>query len=632
GIAKLLPDDRVDGATLTRAGFHALTTVYASPEQVRGEPIATVSDVYSLGVVLYELLAGRPPFTPEGMTPHELQRRICEDSPARPSVAATTETASTAGLGDASRLRRLLRGELDDIVMMALRKEPERRYTSAEQLSEDLRRYLEHLPVLARRDTFAYRTSKFVQRYRTGVAAAALVAVSLGIGVGAVVTQGRVATRERDRARIAGASAERERVRTQRVSDFLRDMLGAADPSWYATSERPGPRTTVGELLESAGRKVDSDLESEPAVRAAILQTLGRANQTLANFDIAQRQLEGALALNRQQYGERHAEVASDLHELGMLHHQRGQIAKAESTYAQSLEIFRALSDSTSDAYSRTESDLGLALLSRGRAVEAAPLLRSAVAHRRRLDGGASPALAITLGNVALALDVQGKLDEAEMAYRESLATFARLPGRDYFERGFSLHNLAIVRSLRGSTFEAESLMHQASELWTRLLGAGHPRVAVGLAGLARVYFAAGDDRAALRYARQAEAIVQRTLPPAHPDVARVETVYGQALVRTHVLAEGERRLRHALDIRRAALAPNSWHVAETSGALGVALVRRGRYAEAEPLLTASAESLKESVGPSHPRTLEARRNLAALYEAWGRSGRRGVGPKGGLR
>jgi serine/threonine-protein kinase len=449
GIAKLLPQEGV-GEVLTASGLHALTTAYASPEQVRGDPIATASDIYSLGVVLYELLTGRPPFPPAENTPLALQRRICDEVPLRPSEAVAADRETRRGLGPPNRLARTLRGELDDIVMMALRKEPERRYASAEHLSDDLRRYLEHRPVLARPDSLGYRARKFIRRYHVSIAAAAVAAASLAIGTAGVVVQRGVAQEERDRARAAATVATRERAKAERVSQFLENMLGAADPSWYSTAERPGPQTTIGTIFETAGRRVDAELANTPDVRASILRTLGRANAALQRTDLAEQQLQSSLALHRQLYGNDHVEVANDEHELGNLYIKRVDIANAEKWMRQSLATFARIHDDTSDGYGRAVNDMGLVLSGRGQPAEAEPYFRKAAAHRRRFDGAPSPGLAIIVGNLGLALDSQGKFAEAEQAYRESLSIFASFPQRDYLDRGYSHNNHALVLSLRG--------------------------------------------------------------------------------------------------------------------------------------------------------------------------------------
>jgi non-specific serine/threonine protein kinase/serine/threonine-protein kinase len=204
GIAKLL--DAADSAdqTATATLFRAMTPEYASPEQVRGEPITTATDVYSLGVLLYELLTGERPYKLTRRTTDEITRAICEQEPAKPS-----SRISEVGLRDAGsktdpkpafRNPKLLRGDLDNIVLEALRKEPERRYASVEQFAEDIRRHLEGLPVTARKDTFSYRASKFVRRNRAGVAAAALVLLTLVGGIIATAWQAHVAGVERARA------------------------------------------------------------------------------------------------------------------------------------------------------------------------------------------------------------------------------------------------------------------------------------------------------------------------------------------------------------------------------------------------------------------------------------------------
>lgn len=191
GIAKLLRS--IPDATATAMPF--MTPEYASPEQVRGLSVSTATDIYSLGVVLYELLSGRLPYRLKSRVPHELAQAICDQEPERPSAAVNTKIDVPA-----PKLRKRLHGDLDNIVLMAMRKEPDRRYATAEQFAEDIQHHLDGLPVRARQDTFTYRAGKFIRRRKLAVAAAALIAVTLLVGIIATAWQARVARRERARA------------------------------------------------------------------------------------------------------------------------------------------------------------------------------------------------------------------------------------------------------------------------------------------------------------------------------------------------------------------------------------------------------------------------------------------------
>lgn len=621
GIAKLLSDDGATTAEgLTRAGLNPLTTAYASPEQVRGDTITTASDVYSLGVVLYQLLTGRTPFTPAELSPLELQRHISDEPPPRPSGAVTAGGAAATAEGSAPKLARLLEGELDDIVLMALRKEPDRRYASVEQFSQDLARYLDHLPVIARPDTPAYRARKFVRRYRTTVGASAVAVVALVAGAAGVVVQARRAARERDRALSEAATAQRERENAEQVSRFLQGVVGAANPSWDAPTQRIGGDSASNAVLDAVARRVRSELGSLPEVRATVLRTLGKANMARARYTLAESQLDTALALHTRQPGDvGFREAAIDLSVLGALHTQAGRLQQADSVFRRSLALLRLVGDSTSIDFARASNDWGLVAIAEGRIRDAAPLIDATLRALRGLGRDSTGEYAIAMGNAALVADNLGKIDDAEQLYRGSLTAFSRVTDRDFFERGYSLHNLALVLSLKGRHDEALTLMKSADSLWKQFLGANHPTVAVSQIGIARVLHAAGRDAQAMPYLRRAGAILERRVPASHPDMARLDAVYGQVLLGLRQTDAAERRLAHAIAIRRATLKPRDWRLGDVIGSMGLVQLTRRRYDEAEALLRDSYAMVNDEFGPSHPRSVSAARNLATLYQAWGK-------------
>src|SRR5690606_25896158 len=313
GIAKVLnPHLSPSAMPVTRTALRVMTPEYASPEQVRGEPLSTASDVYSLGVVLYELLTGHRPYRITTGSTEEIVRVVCEQEPERPSTKVVRDETIARGNGEETitakavgaargahpeRLRRRLRGDLDTVVLMALRKEPQRRYASAEQLGRDLDRYRQGLPVLAHRDSRAYRLGKLVRRHKT---ATALVLVVLASVVGFALFsswQARRVAEERDRAQTAQAKAEQ-------VAAFLVSLFGQADPT-----ETLGDTLTVREVLDAGARRVEAELAGQPEVQAAVLSVIAQAYRSLGRSSDAVPLLERALALRRKALGNDHPDT-----------------------------------------------------------------------------------------------------------------------------------------------------------------------------------------------------------------------------------------------------------------------------------------------------------------------------------
>jgi len=297
GIAKIVDTDSGTGpATLTI--FRALTPGYASPEQVKGEPITTVSDVYALGVVLYELLTGQHPYSAPGSTPHQIARAVCEVDPEKPSTVVrrtegspspggrtTVRSGTTVPLGESSadRLSKRLRGDLDNIVLMALRKEPERRYASVDKFAEDLRRHLANLPVFARKDTAGYRISKFVARHKAGVAATAAAIIILIVGIVATLREAQIA---REQASIARSQRARAEARFNDVRKLANSLMFEVHDS---IKDLPGS-TPARKLLVSRALEYLDSLSQEAKGDRSLQQELAAAYEKIGDVQGMPRQ------------------------------------------------------------------------------------------------------------------------------------------------------------------------------------------------------------------------------------------------------------------------------------------------------------------------------------------------------
>jgi serine/threonine-protein kinase len=620
GIAKLLnPEISGEAATGT---VLAMTPEYASPEQMRGRPITTATDVYSLGVVLYELLTGHRPYGREARDSLELMRAVCEEEAERPSTAVgrteerklpsgavqttTPETASRTREGTPERLKRRLRGELDNIVLMALRKEAQRRYRSVEAFAEDIRRYLEGRPVSAHRATVWYRTRKFVRRNAIGVGAAAAVFL-LTVGFGVVMTlQAQRIARERNR-------ANQEARKAERINAFVRGMLNSADP------HIAGRDVTVASLLDGAAARVESELAGEPGVKAAVLSTLATTYDGLGLLEPAEKLARAALNASIRAYGPEHAEVARSLNGLAAIVEETGDLREAERFDRQALAMLQRLGEANGADAATVTGDLARVLAGLGKSAEAETLYRETVAIDRRVEERRRENLAADLNNLGVLLLNRGDWAGAEPLVREALEIARAQHGPEHPDVAAGMVSLGDVLEDKGDLAGAEAMYRDSLAMRRKLLGPEHPDTTRSMYALAYLLAEKGDHEGAVRLCREVLALRGPNLPDAHPMVAAVLLVEGRSLMDLGRVREAEPLLRESLELRRRVLPPGHRLVAGAETSLGACLAAEGRYADAESLLLHGYESLRATLGDTAEKTADSRKRLVTLYEAWGK-------------
>ncbi len=598
GIAKpLAPGPSPLDLQVTRTGLRPMTLAYASPEQVRGGPITTGTDVYGLGVLLYELLTGRPPFGAGDTGPAELERAILEREPRRPSeiVLAAGEPPETQPPLAPAELARRLRGDLDNIVLTALRKEPERRYSSVEQLAEDVRRHLRQLPVRARPDTLAYRTGKFVSRHRLGVTvAAALAAVVIGL-LATVVLQARRVAHQSAVAEQRRAEAALERDKAERALAFLVDLFETADPG-----EGLGETVTARQILDSGAARLSRELAGQPVLRATLLDAIGRVYVGLGLYAEAQPLLEEALAARRRALGATHPEVAASLHNLALLHQHNGELAEAETLYRRALALRRGRLGGAHPDVAVTLARLGDVVRRLGRNDEAEPLLRQALAIHRRTLGPQHPEVAEDLAALAELEQNRGNYSAAERLQREGLAIRRRVHGDDHIAVAEALSRLSSPLSDQARYAEAADLLRQALAIQRRLLDPEHPDIAGTLNDLAFTVQRNGDHRGAEALYREALAHNRRRLAPDHPQLATNLNNIGSAVMFQGRLDEAEALQREALAIRRRAYGESHPEVAQSLSNVAEVLRRKRDFPAAERFQRQALAMLRATVGEDH--------------------------------
>jgi len=459
GIAKLLDpaDEELSVATLPVA--RPMTPRYATPEQILGEPITTASDTYALGLLLYELLAGRLPCDLGTCPAEEVLRRVCEVEPEPPSRWAGRRVA----------------GDVDAIVLKALRKTPAQRYASAEQLAADVGRHLRGLPVRARQGNWLYHAGKLLRRRPWAMAAAVLVvafSVASTFLWREAVAERQRAEEERQRADRERTVAVREQARAERVSSFLKDLFRSADPD-----AARGGRLMVREVLEEGRMRLAEGLEHEPELEAVLSGTLGDVYRNLGLYDEAVDLLQRAVELRRTLYPEGDLRLAVALNDLGSALYYMDRFAEAEVHLRESLALRRRLGEEPA-AIARALNNLASSLKQQGELTEAGALYREALAIREALYGADDPAVAASLYCLGALSFEEGDLEGAEPLLRRALAVYTAAYGERHTRVASVLSTLGKLLHARGELAEAEELLRRALASRRELLGEEHPHVA----------------------------------------------------------------------------------------------------------------------------------------------------------
>ena len=609
GIAKLVDpmagDPAVHSGSTTKTGMRAFTPEYAAPEQLSGAPVSTATDVYGLGLLLYRLLTNKRPFEPH--SGFEYEKAVLEKEPPRPSSFGN----------------RALAGDLDTIVLKALRKEPERRYTSVAALGDDVQRHLDGLPVRARADTLGYRAGKFIRRNRIAVAAGTVVFVSLVAATLYSRAQTQAVTRERDKA--------------LEVQNFLLETFG---------SRGGGDTVAVRSVLDAQAALVPIAYAERPELHAQMLHVLAESYDRLAQLATAELLARDALALRKATLPPNHPDIAASTALLGWILHERGKSDSGEVHLREAVALWTQARPRNQLLYSRALNDLGVVREARGDYDEALRLYSQALTIRRSLPGQNDRAIGTTASNLSVvyyrkgdykaavaqaetalvtlrramgpdhqrSMLVQGNLasfriavgnpEGAEQEYRDVVARQTRVLGRRHPSTAQTMTSLATLLRTRGKLAESESLLVESLASFQAAFGPEHGRVANTLMQL-------GSLRSTMRRFGEARPMLERSLAiqrtlrgETHRDVALAMSALGNMHGDAGNWGEAERVHRQALAVYERSLGPKHVEVGTARARLGRALVQLRRYAEADAILrlipdsgsTAAQRALRDSL------------------------------------
>lgn len=556
GIAKLADPQSVQSVDLTQVHERLLTPGHASPEQVRGEPVGTASDIYALGVLLYELLTDRKPFDFSGMTLAQIEKAICEHTPPRPSEVSG---------------KRELRGDLDVIAMKAQHKDATRRYASASALAEDVENYLTDRPIVARPDSLRYRAVKFWRRNRmaASTATAALVAV---IAMTVVYT---------NRLSNARNAAELEARKSKLVADYLVEMFKSASPD-----VAQGKTITAVDLLNHGASALDARLSGDPHIHAEMTDVIASSFLSLGENAQALKLYQRLVELREQEEGRDTPAYARALMNLGNTHAVMGHEAEGEPLLEEALRLQETGGAATKLDQARTLLGLSMLCYDMNRYEESLAYIERAqriVESERAQDTDLGAHVSATLALIMVELK---HYDRAEAMFLETIAVRERLLGKRHPDTLSAKVNLALLMRNMGRYAQALPLMDELLTDKRAVLGTEHEEVGYLLYYIGGILAQTGDNEKADQLLRQSLQIIAARQGTRHRRYGVALRTLAQNELARGNYREAEKGFRQAREIEALTVAAGDQELFRTDVLIAASLRAQGRIAEADALLT----------------------------------------------
>lgn len=648
GISKILSGefDNANTATVTKLG--AMTPAYASPEQLQNKSVTTATDIYSLGVILYELLSGHRPFEEKENDFKKIYKAVLEIEPPLPSLLVETLSKTISDeIGTQTKLKdkslfnieksvdyskqktesnesrqtvakpipvnsQNLRGDLDNIVLKSLRKEPERRYLSAENFAEDIKRYLKGLPVTARPNTFSYRAEKFFKRNRATAIAAIFVIIAIAAGIIATLWQSRIARAERDR-------AELETAKSKKINEYMQNVLNFSNAHWNSSNPQRKRDAKISEALDEALKNIDTDLADQPEIQAEVLSNIAATFCSQGNYAKCEQLAQQSLEKFQQTLGSKNPKSMRALSQLGEAKYMLGKAAEAEKLFIETVDYFQPKTDKDTVeiiALATAYNNLATVYLNgTDKSAEVEKLYKAGIELTKDLKGKNRSMYPVLLGNLGFFYSGRGNFQEAADFYNQSLEELRLANNDNSYDAGSLYMKMGVNFTDMGEYEQADICLQKSYETLSKTVGENHLYTGLALYRMANNYYKQERiDEAAKIVDKNLEQQYQ-AFPNGHILVGWLERLKGEIYTKKGDLKQGEEYLRKSLNyFLKTAKEPHR-NISQAKLSLGENLMAQKRYVEAREFVASAVENFSKYPGEDHPFTKQSREILNKIPE-----------------